>query len=169
MINLSLTHKEIIKYLIAENEGTHSFGKVGNYMRSFSGQFLPEMPFTFYFLSETRPIMYMYDPNPADKRSSRAVFHEECHQKIPKILEITGFFDYLTENDYVRRIYRGLQGRAALPYQYDQIWRKYSDFYNDSMIGLSFVCLADFIPKVKLYRLWESLSSLVQRQQVKTN
>jgi hypothetical protein len=156
MITLTRTQKEIINYLIAENEETHSFGKIGNYMRAFSGNFFPTIPFTFYFLSETRPIMYVYDPNPPDKRSSRRVFHAECAQKKPKLLEIIRFFAYLTENGYTRRIYQGLKGRPALPDQYDRVWRKYSDFYNDTMSGLSFVCLATFIPKLKLYTYWKA-------------
>lgn len=32
---------------------------------------IPDMPFTFYFLTETRPLMYVYDPRPANLRSSR--------------------------------------------------------------------------------------------------
>jgi hypothetical protein len=126
-------------------------------LRAFSGNFLPEMPFTFYFLSTTRPIMYVYDPNSAEKRSSRAVFHAECDQKKGKILEITGFFEYLTEHDYVHRWYKGLQGRQKLPEHYDLVWRKYSDFYSSVMSGLAFVCLADFTPKLKLYKLWKTI------------
>jgi hypothetical protein len=30
---------------------------------------------------------------------------------------------------------------------YDMVWRKYSDFYNNMM--------ADFTPKLKLYKLWK--------------
>ncbi|MDR1302097.1 MAG: hypothetical protein LBK43_06470, partial [Treponema sp.] len=86
------------------------------------------------------------------------VFHRECHEKKQKILEITNFFEYLTEKDYVHRIYQGLAGRPVLPNQYDKTWRKYSDFYMDLMSGLSFVCLAVFTPKLKLYRLWEHSS-----------
>jgi hypothetical protein len=86
------------------------------------------------------------------------VFHGECNQKKSKILEITGFFEYLTEHNYIRRIYRGLRGRPELPEGYANVWRKYSDFYNDVMSGLSFVCLADFTPKLKLYKLWKSIT-----------
>jgi hypothetical protein len=138
MMTLNRTQKEIINYLIAENEETHSFGKIGNYMQAFSGNFLPAMPFTFYFLSETRPIMYVYDPNPSDKRSSRSVFHAACAQKKPKLLEITRFFEYLTENGYTRRIYHDLKGRQAVPDQYDRVWCKYSDFYNRVVRKLRF-------------------------------
>ncbi|MDR2633756.1 MAG: hypothetical protein LBC51_09085 [Treponema sp.] len=169
MTDLSRTQKEVINYLIAENEGTHSFGKVGIYMRAFSGTFCAEMPFTFYFLSETRPIMYVYDPMPSDKRSSREVFQHACNQKKRKILEITDFFEALSENGYVRRIYRGLRGRSELPEHYDRVWRKYSDFYSNIMAGLAFVCLADFTPKRKLYTLWKTLkpvSAQVPQEQV---
>ncbi|MDR1987031.1 MAG: hypothetical protein LBP88_08695 [Treponema sp.] len=105
------------------------------------------------------PAYHGYDPRPADKRSSRAVFHHECSPQKQKILEITGFFEDLTENGYIRRIYRGLRGRMELPMHYDRVWRKYSDFYSAIMAGLGFVCLADFVPKLKLYKLWEALKS----------
>ena len=78
--------------------------------------------------------------------------------KKPKILEITGFFEYLTEHKCIRRIYRGLRGRPELPKDYVKVWRRYSDFYNDVMSGLSFVCLAEFTPKLKLYKIWEHIN-----------
>lgn len=86
------------------------------------------------------------------------VFHAECDQKKTKILEITGFFKELTEAGYVRRYYRGLRGRQELPDRYDMVWRKYSDFYSNMMADLAFVCLADFTPKLKLYKLWKNIT-----------
>jgi hypothetical protein len=158
MIPINLTKKEIINYIVAENEGIAYSGKVRDYLRAFSGTFSPGMPFTFYFLSVTRPIMYVYDPQRAEQRSSRVVFHQECDKKKPDLLEITNFFEYLTEKEYVRRSYKGLKGRSKLPERYDLVWRKYSDFYSNMMAGLSFVCLADFLPKLKLYKLWKTIT-----------
>ncbi|MDR1986986.1 MAG: hypothetical protein LBP88_08465 [Treponema sp.] len=160
MFDLTRTQQEIITYIIAENEGVRPFGKITAYMQAFHGGFSPAMPFTFYFLSETRPIMYVYDPRSSEDRSTREAFHRECHQKKPKMLEITGFFEYLTGHNYIRRICRGLWGRPELPEGYAHVWRKYSDFYNDLMSGLSFVCLADFTPKLKLYKLWKNRTPL---------
>ena len=149
--------KEIINYIIAENEGRRFTPKIADYLQSFSGDFSHSMPFTFYFLSSTRPVMYVYDPDRAENRSRRSVFHAECHKKKEKILEITSFYEYLTEDNYVHRWYKGLQGRSSLPPDYDLVWRKYSDFYSDHISGLSFVCLADFTPKMKLYKLWRGV------------
>ncbi|MDR2392709.1 MAG: hypothetical protein LBD93_00895 [Treponema sp.] len=100
--------------------------------------------------------MYVYNPQPAETRSSRSVFREECERKKPKILEITRFFEYLAEHDYVQMEYRGIQDRPLRPVGYDTVWRKYSDFYNDIMTGLFFVCLAEFTPTERLYELWHS-------------
>ncbi|MDR2798862.1 MAG: hypothetical protein LBB80_11020, partial [Treponema sp.] len=94
-----------------------------------------------------------YDPRPAEQRSSREIFRGECERKKLKILEITRFFEYLADNEYVQMEYRGIQGRPLRPLGYDGVWRKYSDFYNDIMTGLSFVCLSDFTPTEKLYEL----------------
>lgn len=158
MLDLTRTQQEIITAIIAENEGLRSFGNITAYLQAFHGDFSPALPFTFYFLSEIRPIMYVYDPRSSEDRSTREVFHRECRQKKSKILEITGFFEYLTEHNYIRRIYRGLRGRPELPEGYAQVWRKYSDFYNDVMSGLSFVCLADFTPKLNLYKRWKTIT-----------
>ncbi|MDR1031425.1 MAG: hypothetical protein LBL76_11215 [Treponema sp.] len=153
MLTLTSTQKEIINHLIAAHEQRPWNSQIATYFRAFTGAFHADMPFTFYFLAVNHPIMYVYDPRVPDKRSSREVFHRECHEKKQKILEITDFFEYLTEKDYVHRIYQGLAGRPVLPNQYDKTWRKYSDFYNDIMTGLSFVCLSDFKPNPKLYEL----------------
>jgi hypothetical protein len=152
-MELSPTHKEIINHLIAAHEKRLWGSTIAPYFQAFTGAFSPTMPFTFYFLSVTHPILYVYDPRPAEQRSSRKVFREECERKKPKILEITGFFEYLVEHAYIQMEYRGIQRRPPRPVGYDAVWRKYSDFYNDIMTGLSFVCLSDFKPNPKLYEL----------------
>ncbi|MDR1302306.1 MAG: hypothetical protein LBK43_07540, partial [Treponema sp.] len=114
----------------------------------------PDMSFTFYFLSPTHPVMYVYDPKPPGQRSSREAFRGACERRKPKILGITRFCEYLVEHDYLQVEYQGIQGRPPRPLGYEKVWRKYSDFYNDLMTGLSFVCLSEFIPTENLYALW---------------
>ncbi|MDR2393504.1 MAG: hypothetical protein LBD93_05050 [Treponema sp.] len=96
-------------------------------------------------------------PLPSEKRSTRKMFHEQCRLKKPKILEITVFLSIL-RNINISAIYRGLRGRLEMPEGYVKVWRKYSDFYNDLMSGLSLVCLAEFTPKLKLYKPWEHIN-----------
>jgi hypothetical protein len=155
-MELNAAKKEIVNHLIAAHEGKPWGSGLSKYFRAFSGAFSPDMAFTFYFITETRPVMYVYDPRPADKRSSRPAFHEECARKKPKILEISGFFEELADNGYLHIEYKGLRGRPPLPDRYDRVWRKYGDFYNDLMLGLSYVCLSDFTPAQKLYDLWKT-------------
>ena len=154
-MTLTKTQKEIINHLIAKNQGKVWRSKLTKYFKAFTGEFYTDMSFTFYFISETRPVMYVYDPLPVEKWSPRTEFNKECEQKKSKILEIAGFFEYLSSNNYLDMNYKGLQGRPQLPPGYDQTWRKYSDFYNDIMLGLSFICLTDFTPTEKLYDFWE--------------
>jgi hypothetical protein len=157
MLDLTRTQREVINHIVAENEGRPWGSRIAKYIHAFSGRFLPDMAFTFYFMSAARPIMYVYDPQNRENRSSRKVFQEECDKKKAKLLEITGFFKELTEKGYVRRYYRGLQARQPLPEGYDTVWRKYSDFYSNVTADLAFVCLADFTPKLKLYKLWKNM------------
>ena len=152
-MELTNTQKEIINHLAAMHEGKPWGSKISKYFRAFGGDFSSDMPFTFYFISENRPVMYVYDPRPEDKRSSRAVFQAECEMKKYKILEISRFVEYLVNNGYLEMKYKGLQCRPPLPAHYDRVWRKYGGFYNDVMIGLSYVCLSDFIPAQRLYDL----------------
>jgi hypothetical protein len=156
MLPLTSTQKEIVHHLIAAHEQRPWGSKIAPYFRAFTGAFSPDMPFTFYFLSANHPIMYVYDPRPAEQRSSRAVFREGCERKKTKIVEITRFFEYLVEQEYVSMEYRGVQGRPLRPAGYDRVWRKYGDFYSDLMMCLSFVCLSDFSPTQKLYALWKA-------------
>ena len=151
------TQKEIINHLVALHEGKIVESKLSKYFRAFTGEFSPDMPFTFYFVSETRPIMYVYEPLPGNKRSSRDVFHAECNSKKSKLLEISGFVEYLVNNDYFEMQYKGLQGRPPLPDNYDKEWRKYSDFYNDVMLGLSYICLSNFIHTQKLFNIHQDV------------
>jgi hypothetical protein len=155
-MELSPIKKEIINHLIAAHEKRPWGSKLAQYFQAFTGAFSSNMPFTFYFLSANHPIMYVYDPRPAEQRSSRKIFREACERKKPKLLEITDFFEYLVEHAYIQMEYRGIQGRPPRPVGYDAVWRKYGDFYNDIMTGLSFVCLSDFSPNEKLYELWHS-------------
>ena len=157
-MNFTGTQKEIINHLTALHEGSAYTSKLSPYFRAFGGDFSSDMPFTFYFTSETRPVMYVYDPLPGNLRSTRAVFHAQCDQKKAGISEISSFVEYLVNNDYLEMEYKGLQGRAVLPQDYDRVWRKYSDFYNDIMLGLSYVCLSDFVPTQKLYDLQPNAS-----------
>jgi hypothetical protein len=113
MLTLTSTQKEIIHHLIAAYEKRPWGSKIAKYFRAFTGAFSPDMSFTFYFLSANHPIMYIYDPRPAEQRSSREVFRGECERKKPKILAITRFFEYLAEYEYVQMEYRARDGRCG--------------------------------------------------------
>jgi hypothetical protein len=41
---------------------------------------------------------------------------------------------------------------------YTNHWRKYKQFYNDVMTGLSFVCCSRLEPTPKLHSLWKKLN-----------
>jgi hypothetical protein len=158
MRDLTKTEKEVVNYLIAKNEGIQPpLLRIYKYLQAFTGSFSPDMPFTFYFFDERKPIMYVRDMTKPHERSSHTAFFNECAKRKPKIEEITGFYEYLVDNGYVKRFYKGLAGRPELPKQYHLMWRRYNDFYSGIMIGLTSVCLSEFVPKLKLYELWRSI------------
>jgi hypothetical protein len=158
MIALIPANKEIIAYIIAKNENERlPFLRIYPYLRAFSGDFVPDMPFTFYFAAEERPMLFNRETKRPAEQSNRAVFALDMAKRKPELLEITQFYGYLSGNGYVRRVYKGIENRQALPKGYERYWRRYQDFDKELAQGLAFVCLADFFPKIKLYDLWESI------------
>ncbi|AEF86085.1 hypothetical protein TREPR_0025 [Treponema primitia ZAS-2] len=49
-----------------------------------------------------------------------------------------------------------------MPSDYANLWRKYKQFYNDVMNGLSFACFWRFVPEQKLYDIWIKFNPKVQ-------
>jgi hypothetical protein len=61
-MELNAAKKETVNHLIAAHEGRPWGSRLSKYFRAFSGAFSPDMDFTFYFVTETRPVMYMSIP-----------------------------------------------------------------------------------------------------------
>jgi hypothetical protein len=154
---------EVINYLIAHHEGKKTPSlRIYDYIRAFSGEFDLSMPFTFYFMDENRPVLFVRDLNKPHERSGKEIFMAQCARMKSRILEITGIYEELSADGSVRRVHRGLGGRPELPEGYERSWRRYGDFYQDIMTGLGFVCLGDFVPQVKLYSLWNNRQKEIQ-------
>jgi hypothetical protein len=145
--------KNLINHLIAAGEGRALAGPLGDYFRAFTGAFEPGMPFTFYFEARDKPIMFVYDATPIDRRSSRAEFIARCDAIKSRILPIARYIRELADTGYLNAGYLDYRDRPALPADYANHWRKYKQFYNDAMTGLSFVCCSRLEPARKLYDL----------------
>jgi hypothetical protein len=156
-MELTSMKKDIINHIIAEHEGRRWGSKTAKYLRALSGEFSQDMSFTIYFVNEVRPIMYVNDARGGKDRSSREVFQRECEVRKEKLRRIIACYEELERGGYVEMEYRGLVGRPRLPEQYYEGWRKYSNFYQDMMEGLRYVCLSKFEPSNKLYEVWEGM------------
>jgi hypothetical protein len=146
--------KNIINQLIAAEDGREGHTALEPYFRAFSGAFSPDMPFTFYFEERNKPVMFVYDATPIDRRSSHASFIARCDRIKTGILPITDFVQELAGSGYIDVSPAELRDRPALPPNYATYWRKYRQFYNDVMTGLSFVCCSRIEPAQKLYDVW---------------
>jgi hypothetical protein len=153
--------KNVINQLVAIEEGRALHNAVEPYFRAFTGDFSPNMPFTFYFEATGRPVMFVYDATPVAARSSHYLFMERCEQIKSLILPITTFIQELADTGYVTVQPSGIRDRPPLPPDYANQWRKYKHFYTDVMSGLSFVCCSHLEPTQKLYDLWVKFNAEV--------
>ncbi|GHV56112.1 hypothetical protein AGMMS49579_20290 [Spirochaetia bacterium] len=151
--------KSVINYIIAVEDGRELRTPLGSYFRAFTGAFFPDMPFTFYFEAQNKPIMFVYDATPIDRRSGHALFIAHCDRIKANILPITDFIQELADAGYITVSPVDFRDRPALPPDYANHWRKYKQFYNDIMIGLSFVCCAHIEPTQKLYDVWTKFNA----------
>jgi hypothetical protein len=150
--------KNLINHLVAAAEGRTLDGPMGDYFRAFSGAFNPDMPFTFYFEERDKPILFVYDATPIDRRSSHAEFIARCDGIKSRILPITRCIRELADAGCLAVSPLDYRDRPALPLDYASHWRKYKQFYNDVMTGLSFVCCSRLEPAPKLHSLWAKLN-----------
>jgi hypothetical protein len=146
--------KNIINHLIAVGEGRTLGGPLEDYFRAFTGAFEPDMPFTFYFEARDKPILFVYDATPIDRRSSHAAFISRCDAIKFRILPIVQCVRELAKAGCLNAVPTDYRDRPALPPDYANYWRKYKQFYNDVMTGLSFLCCSRLEPARKLYDLW---------------
>jgi hypothetical protein len=146
--------KNVINHLIAAEEGRELHDALEPYFRAFTGVFSADMPFTFYFEDKNKPVMFVYDATPIDRRSSHAAFIAQGDRIKARILPITGFIQDLAGSGYLSVTPRNFRDRPALPADYANHWRKYKQFYNDVMTALSFVCCVELEPTQKLYDVW---------------
>jgi hypothetical protein len=146
--------KNVINHLIAAEEGRAFAGPMEAYFRAFTGAFEPDMPFTFYFEERDKPILFVYDATPIDRRSSHAAFIARCDDIKSRILSIVQCVRELAGSGCLDASPLDYRDRPALPLDYANHWRKYKQFYNDVMTGLSFVCCSRLEPTRKLYDLW---------------
>ncbi|WP_041610963.1 hypothetical protein [Treponema primitia] len=77
-------------------------------------------------------------------------------------VHITNFIQKLTDDGYVTARPLDFNNRPELPSDYANLWRKYKQFYNDVMNGLSFACFWRFVPEQKLYDIWIKFNPKVQ-------
>ncbi|GHV47916.1 hypothetical protein AGMMS49546_38020 [Spirochaetia bacterium] len=146
--------KNIVNQIIAAEDGRDLDDAAAPYFRAFTGAFSADMPFTFYFEAQDKPIMFVYDATPIDRRSSHAAFIARCDKIKAGILPITDYIQELADSGYIDVSPVEFRNRPALPPDYANYWRKYKQFYNDVMTGLSFVCCSRLRPAQKLYDLW---------------
>ncbi|GHV90763.1 hypothetical protein AGMMS50268_12660 [Spirochaetia bacterium] len=153
--------KDVVNQIIATEDGREVYDAAEPYFRAFTGAFTPGMPFTFYFEARDKPIMFVYDSTPIDRRSGHALFIAHCDRIKANILPITNFIRELADTGYIKVSPADYRDRPALPPDYANLWRKYKQFYNDVMTGLSFVCCARIEPTQKLYDVWVKFNAEV--------
>jgi hypothetical protein len=153
---LTLLEKDIIAYLIAENEETGEQFEITPYMRAFSGEYSKHTPF-FLVQTEAGPVtLFVQKEQFTNDTGNLTRFTQHGKEIKQQLYTIANCIIYLTERDYLRTIHKSAQERCS-PDVPDR-WRRYDDFTGVENKAFTFVCSMHFIPRLKLYKYWnESL------------
>ncbi|MDR3170533.1 MAG: hypothetical protein LBU17_02765 [Treponema sp.] len=148
--------KDIINYIIAENEETELTNALSDYMRAIEGGFNQDMKFTLYLPAANHLMMYEYNVKKHVDWCSRHAFYGECEKTKHVLVKVAQSIIYLCQDDYVRVLFRSLNDQARLPQDYQEHWRAYEIFMQDELESLLYVCSIRIVPKLKLYKFWET-------------
>jgi hypothetical protein len=142
------TQEAVIRYLIAENEEIEEPNPLGPYLRSFSGGFLPTMPFTLSRYGTTKLILYV-------QKDTDEPVNLRCIALKQKLLEIADCIRYLVREGYVQTISKYGDENPLPEQRHLETWFGYDDFTPRERGSLSFACSVQLIPRLKLYDYWE--------------
>jgi hypothetical protein len=153
MNSLTSLQRQIIAYIIAENEETEEPNPLTPYMHVLSGSLIPDMHFTLCQKKKQKKngiIMYVQEHS----GESSEYFRERCRSIKEELLVIADFMGYLVQQRYVRII-----ERYSYPLDIPEHWQKYEDFGPVEAAFLSFTCSSILVPRLTLYNLWETLGT----------
>ncbi|MDR3341577.1 MAG: hypothetical protein LBT14_02105 [Treponema sp.] len=148
---LTQLQKEIITYIISENEETESpKGDAVHYMHAFEGGFSSMMPFTLFLPLSTKVILYVAEEGANKSADRRSEFNKRCEALKKPLIETAKFIIDLVKHDYIRIIAK--RSDVELPENYGAHWRRYEAFYPSELEVLIVVCSHWLVPKLKLYK-----------------
>ncbi|MDR3343944.1 MAG: hypothetical protein LBT14_14405 [Treponema sp.] len=154
---LTPLQKQIINYIIAENEETESPNTLADYMSAIEGGFNPHKKFTLYLPAANKLVLYEYNKKGTTDWCPRSEFYAECETIKKTLVKIAESIIYLCQDDYVRVFFRNPKEKTWLPQDYQEHWRAYEMFMKGEVEPLLYVCSIRIVPKLKLYKFWETL------------
>ncbi|MDR3342792.1 MAG: hypothetical protein LBT14_08415 [Treponema sp.] len=155
---LNPLEKDIITYLIAENEETGEQFEIAPYMCAFSGEYSKHTPFFLGQPETGRITLFVQKEQFLNSTVPLTQFTQQCKEIKQRLYNIADFIIYLTQGDYVRTIHKSAQEHMDCPPDVPDWWRRYDDFTLVENKAFTFVCSMHFIPRLKLYKYWtESL------------
>jgi hypothetical protein len=153
MDSLTSLQRQIIAYIIAENEETEEPNPLTPYMHALGGGLMSDMHFTLCHRKDQKEnglILYVQE----HAGESSAHFRERCRGIKKELLLIADFMRYLAQQGYVRII-----KRYSYPPDIPGHWQKYEDFLPAEAASLSFTCSFILAPRLTLYNFWEQLGT----------
>jgi hypothetical protein len=159
---LTPTEQSVIDYIISENEETETSNPVTPYMRALNSEFEPAMPFTLH-LEIQNLILYVQDG--AFVYNTLKEFNAGCGDIKQSLCSIAEFIRYLVQEEYLRSIYKN---PTALIFPVDVLdrWMQYTDFTVSEKEVLLFTCSFRVVPRLKLYKSWETMHQPYSLQDV---
>jgi hypothetical protein len=147
MILFSPLQRQIISYIIAENEEIDEPNPLTPYMRALDGGLMPDMHFTLYVKEESGVTLYVQNTGENEQYNSGVAAIKK------RLIEIADFMGYLVQQGYVKSIPKN-QDPYSLPIP--EHWQRYDDFTPAEGEALTFACSVQLIPRFTLYAYWES-------------
>jgi hypothetical protein len=157
MKQLTPLEKDIITYLIAENEETDEQFEIAPYMRAFSGEYNKHTPFFLGQPEAGRIILFVQKEQFTNDAVQFTQFTQYGKEIKQHLYTIADFIIYLVQRDYLRTIHKSAQERINGPPDLPDRWRRYDNFTIAEIKAFTFACSMHFIPRLKLYKYWNEL------------
>ncbi|MDR3333291.1 MAG: hypothetical protein LBT13_00165 [Treponema sp.] len=153
---LTPLEKDIITYLIAENEETGEQFEITPYMGAFSGEYSKHTPFFLGQPKSGRIVLFIQKEQSTNVYITQ--FTQHSKELKQRLYNIADFIMYLVQRDYLRTIHKSDKERIDCPLDVTDRWHEYDDFTIAEIKAFTFVSSMHFIPRLKLYKYWnESL------------
>ena len=147
----------VIDSIIALNEDEQPPQDLEKYIAAFDESLDPSRAFTLHSPAANEiNLIYNIEANRSIRWMEKQEFSQLCKRTVHTLVEIADFWQSLASEGYINGEYRD-RPRQVIPADQLKNWRRYQGFNPLEMTSLLYGRSIRPIPRLKLYRFWESL------------